>query len=89
MYHNSCLVIRYVSYIFRKDKHLRNETCKTRSKQYYVLDNLIICATPTQFLSNYLERFQLFMSRAENSIDPDQLASEKPADLDLHCFQRG
>ena len=24
----------------------------------------------------------------ENSVDPDQLAShEKPADLDLHCFQ--
>ena len=22
-----------------------------------------------------------------NSADPDQLASEKPADLDLHCFQ--
>ena len=24
----------------------------------------------------------------ENSVDPDQLASEKPADLDLHCFQK-
>ena len=23
----------------------------------------------------------------ENSVDPVQLASEKPADLDLHCFQ--
>ena len=23
----------------------------------------------------------------ENSIDPDQLALLKPADLDLHCFQ--
>ena len=23
----------------------------------------------------------------ESSVDPDQLASEKPADLDLHCFQ--
>ena len=22
-----------------------------------------------------------------NSVDPDQLASEKPADQDLHCFQ--
>ena len=21
-------------------------------------------------------------------MDPDQLASEKPADLDLHCFQK-
>ena len=23
----------------------------------------------------------------ENNVDPDQLASQKPADLDLHCFQ--
>ena len=23
----------------------------------------------------------------ENSVDPDQLASQKPADLDLHSFQ--
>ena len=22
-----------------------------------------------------------------NSVDPDQLASQKPADQDLHCFQ--
>ena len=22
-------------------------------------------------------------------MDPDQLASEKPVDLDLHCFQNG
>ena len=26
-------------------------------------------------------------SRVDNSVDPDQLASEKPADLALHCFQ--
>ena len=30
---------------------------------------------------------QSHFSRLENSVDPDQLASEKPADLDLHCFQ--
>ena len=29
----------------------------------------------------------VFTSRVENSVDPDQLASEKPADLDLLCFQ--
>ena len=23
-----------------------------------------------------------------NSVDPDQLASKKPTDLDLHCLQR-
>ena len=26
------------------------------------------------------------ISRFENSIDPDQLASQKPADQDPHCF---
>ena len=26
-------------------------------------------------------------SRLENSVDPDQLASLKPADLDLDCFK--
>ena len=29
----------------------------------------------------------VFSSREENSVDPDQLASQKPADLDLQCFQ--
>ena len=28
----------------------------------------------------------LFLAFAEKSVDPDQLASEKPADLGLHCF---
>ena len=28
----------------------------------------------------------IYISCFENSADPDQLASEKPADLDLHCF---
>ena len=28
-----------------------------------------------------------FTSKVENSVDPDQLASQKPADLDLHSFQ--
>ena len=26
------------------------------------------------------------ISNFENSVDQDQLASQKPADLDLHCF---
>ena len=29
----------------------------------------------------------VFTNRVVNSVDPDQLASPKPADLDLHCFQ--
>ena len=29
-----------------------------------------------------------FTNREENSVDPDQLAFQKPADLDLHCFHK-
>ena len=29
----------------------------------------------------------MYTSRVENSVNPDQLASEKPADLDSQCFQ--
>ena len=29
----------------------------------------------------------VFTSKYEDSVDPDQLASLKPADLDQHCFQ--
>ena len=36
----------------------------------------------------YLQAYQhVFTSRVKNSVDPDQLASEKPADLNLHCFK--
>ena len=28
-------------------------------------------------------------SRVENSVDSDQLASENPADLNVHCFRGG
>ena len=43
------------------------------------------------FLINFSDssEFQVFTSRMENNVDPDQLASEKPADLDLQCFQNG
>ena len=48
--------------------------------------------TPLQFSSNQLSQFKLpyyhvFISSMENSAEPDHLASEKPADLYLHCFQ--
>ena len=40
-------------------------------------------------LKNYdnLKYFPFQSKDMENSVDPDQLASEKPADLDLHCYQ--
>ena len=31
----------------------------------------------------------VFISWVENSKDPDQLASQKTADLDLQCFEKG
>ena len=30
--------------------------------------------------------YQVFTERLEKSVDPDQLASQKPADLALHSF---
>ena len=30
-----------------------------------------------------------FTCNVKGIVEPDQLASEKPADLDLHCFQNG
>ena len=30
----------------------------------------------------------MFISRVENSFDPDQLSLQKPADLNLPCFQK-
>ena len=53
-----------------------------------MLDNFMYY-TPPQFLSNWLDGFQLLecIYIAENTVDPDQLAPKKPADLNLHCFQ--
>ena len=34
-----------------------------------------------------ISMYNVFPNRVENNEDPDQLASEKPADLDLHYFQ--
>ena len=54
---------------------------------------MFLCTTPLSNLypinsqvSNYLH---VLTSKAENSADPDQLASIKPADQDPHCFQTG
>ena len=44
---------------------------------------------PPKFLSKLLKLFQLYAYVGEKSVDPDQLASQKPADLDLHIFQNG
>ena len=49
-----------------------------------------MCYTPPKFLSISIHNpviSILSTSRVENCVDPDQQASEKPADLDLHCFK--
>ena len=54
-----------------------------------------LCTTllPNFYSINFNTGFQLlvclFMNRVGNNVNPDQLASEKPADLDLHCFLNG
>ena len=50
-----------------------------------MLGSLILL--PKLFSFN-LAGFPVFTSRFQNSADPDQLASEKPADLELHCFKK-
>ena len=53
-------------------------------------DGYFIHYTPSQFLSNWIAGFQslaCICKQVENSVFPDQLASEKPADLDLHWFK--
>ena len=42
--------------------------------------------TPPKIIFN-LQDFSHQHSRVKNSVDPDQLASKKAADLDLHSFQ--
>ena len=72
------------------------------SIHFYVTSNMQIYKLPLIMLDIYVQhsspiyillnrRIQiidiLFTSRVQNRVDPDQLASEKPADLDLHSFQ--
>ena len=44
----------------------------------------MFCTTPSNSEFNSLAGVY---RQSGNSVDHDQLASEKPADLDLHCFQ--
>ena len=54
-----------------------------------MLDYLCATLLPNFSLLNSQESYykHIFTSRGDNSVDPDQLASKKPADLDLHCFE--
>ena len=50
------------------------------------------CTCPQIFYprnSKDCSKLQVFTSKVENRVDPDELASEKPADQYLHCFLKG
>ena len=48
---------------------------------------IVLYAFLCQASSNACSNLHAVISgRVENSVDPDQLASQKPADLDLHSF---
>ena len=39
-------------------------------------------------IAHIIPVISIFSTRSvENCVDPDQLASQKPADQDLHCFK--
>ena len=48
--------------------------------------DIFINYTPPQFYPVNLQFLHAFTRGVEHSVYPDQLASEKPTDLDLHCF---
>ena len=56
-----------------------------------MLDNFFVLHSPIFIqLTSCITVFSMY-SQAEwkKSVDPDQLASEKPADQEPHCFQNG
>ena len=56
---------------------------------YYVLHSSPLCTTYFSPINIQLVyRIPVILAHKFTSrVDPDQLASQKPADLDLHCFQ--
>ena len=56
----------------------------TRSSYYY--NNVYVLHFAQIFISDNSYKHAL-TRRVKNCVDPNQLASEKPADLYLHCFQ--
>ena len=54
-----------------------------------MLDNFIFLPLLPNFCPMSIQDsfdWHALTSRVENSVDPDQLVSRKPADLDLQCF---
>ena len=79
---------------YRRDVQLSaietHQISKVNTYKAYTMLDIFIYYNPPQFSSDQLARFMLLAYihkySQKNSVDPDQLASEKPFDLDLHCF---
>ena len=79
--------------LFYKEQSLRwYERRDSENLNYLTLTmlDIVMYYTPPQFLTKWLTGFKSLLciyKQSVNSVDPDQLASQKPADLDLHHFQ--
>ena len=54
-----------------------------KNNNFRAIFKAVSCFTP----ASNTAQFSRIYKQSGNSVDSDQLASEKPADLDLHCFQ--
>ena len=63
--------------------------CFSYTRTLIKLDVLCVLHSSNVIQIRYLQdnSYKYVLSnRVDNSVDPDQLASKKPADLDRHCF---
>ena len=56
--------------------------CHAKYFMYYIHSNIHL-VNMQQFSCKHI-----LSIRVENSVDPDQMASSRPADLDIYCFQK-
>ena len=54
----------------------------------YSAETLLSTTCLPSFILRHSGHKNVFANKVENNVEPDQLASEKPADLDLHCLHR-
>ena len=72
-------------YICSLDRAIPAEDCAS-ALTLIILDTLCTTIHSSQIVIQ-LKCIILVVCIHLNSVDPERLASEKPADLDLHCFQ--
>ena len=64
--------------------HAIISSCHAEYFMYYTLPKFFILLTCSFQLYKHV-----FAIRVEKSVDPDQMAHKKPADVDRQCFQKG